>query len=87
MKTVNELIAELEKIEDKEQPVLSYYWLHSDFEFMDFEEEQEGIGFYVATQEQFRELDARPYVSSVDWGYEQLSNQISDTLHEIIRQK
>lgn len=87
MKTVNELIAELEKIEDKEQPVLSYYWLHSDFEFMDFEEEQEEIGFYVATQEQFRELDARPYVSSVDWGYEQLSNQISDTLHEIIRQK
>lgn len=87
MKTVKELIAELEKIEDKEQPVLSYYWLHNDFEFMDFEEEQEEIGFYVATREQFRELDARPYVSSIDWGYEQLSNQISDTLHEIIRQK
>jgi hypothetical protein len=84
MKTIKELIAELDKIKDKEQPVLSYYWLHDDFEFIDFDEDDQK--YYGATREQFRKLEEKPYLSSVDYGYEQLSNQISDTLHDIIKE-
>jgi hypothetical protein len=45
MASVSDLIAQLNTIEDKEQPVIFQYWLAEDFEFYD------GTG--APTQEQF----------------------------------
>jgi hypothetical protein len=45
MASVSDLIAQLNTIEDKEQPIIFQYWLAEDFEFYD------GTG--TPTQEQF----------------------------------
>ncbi|NBW11603.1 MAG: hypothetical protein EBR82_26590 [Caulobacteraceae bacterium] len=69
--TVKQLIAELSKIENQDEPIFALYWQAWNFEF--------GDGKPTPTPEQFGEiLDT----SSFDWT--DLSDQINDSVYEYI---
>lgn len=76
MKSVRELIAELQK-EDQDAPVIAYYWLPTDFEFHTGEWDE-----MSPTAAEFRKLDI--YKGAIDYASDELGQAINDEVYAVM---
>lgn len=73
MATVKDLIEQLSKIEDQEQPIAFQYWIAEDFEFHD--------GKGTPTQEQFEEAIDSLHPDSL---WDDAREIINDAVYEVM---
>lgn len=76
MKTVRELIAELQK-EDQDAPVISFYWLPADYHFDTGEWDQ-----MSPTYDEFRKVDV--YRGAIDYASDELASAINDEVYAVM---
>lgn len=76
MKTVRELIAELQQ-EDQDAPVISFYWLPTDYYFDEFEASPK------PTADEFRQVDV--FRGAIDYATDELGQAINDEVYEAMR--
>lgn len=73
MATVKDLIEQLSKIEDQDQPIIFQYWVAEDFEFND--------GSGTPTQEQFAEVADDLYPDTL---WEDAREIVNDALYDVV---
>lgn len=78
MKTVRELIAELQK-EDQDAPVISFYWLPTDLYFDEWEAEP------MPTADEFRKVDV--FRGAIDYATDELGRAINEEVYEVMNKE